>query len=171
MADPDRKRAVAALVAEGDRRQLADEAFRGELASWVRDPAADDGLHGIPLQDAGARVAAFPLRTFEIAGRAANTDQELAAGSPLLALLDTGTDDERAWIACGQALGHVLLRAGAEGLSASLLGQPVEVPDLRPLLAEAVGRSAYPQVLLRLGYGPPASPTPRRSVDRVATVG
>ena len=61
----------------------------------------------------------------------------------------------------GQALQAVLLRATAEGLSASFLNQPVELSYLRTRLGFAIGRHNYPQMVLRLGYGPEVTPSPR----------
>ena len=165
VADPERKRSLAGLVAQAHAEQLADEAFVGELASWVRDPAAEDGMptHGVPLDEVGAPHASAFLRTFEAAAGAAATEAELTAGSPLLAVLGTTEDDEAAWLRCGEALGHVLLRACAEGLSASFLNQPIEVASLRPQVAPAIGhgrsrpRPAAPR-LRRRGAGDAPSP-------------
>jgi hypothetical protein len=44
-----------------------------------------------------------------------------------------------------------------------VLCQPVEVTELRPSLAEVAGHAGFPQVLLRLGFGPEVTPAPRRS--------
>ncbi len=165
--DPERRRSLAGLVAQAHAEQLADEAFVGELASWVRDPAADDGMptHGVPLAEVGAPHASAFLRTFEAATGAAETEAQLTAGSPLLAVLGTTEDDEAGWLRCGEALGHVLLRACAEGLSASFLNQPIEVASLRPQVAPAVGHPGHAHVLLRLGFGDEAPATPRRPLE------
>jgi nitroreductase len=172
-ADASTKRALAALVAQANREQYEDPAFRGELASWVRDPDAEDGLltHGVALAEAGERADVLPVRTFEHGGGVAATDRKLAEGSPLLAVIGTDSDDERSWMAAGQALGHVLLQACAEGLSASFLNQPIEVAHLRPLVAEAVGHSGHAHLLLRIGHGVKAAASARRPVDDVIVDG
>jgi len=54
-----------------------------------------------------------------------------------------------------------------EDVWASFLNQPIEVPQLRPRLASIIGRVGFPQILLRLGFGPEAKPTPRRSAQEV----
>jgi hypothetical protein len=46
----------------------------------------------------------------------------------------------------------------------------VEVADLRPRVSELAGRPGYAQLILRMGYGPPAEPTPRRPVRDVLSV-
>ena len=158
---------VADLVAQADRVQWGDRRFRQELAKWVRtrtDPARD----GIPAHDAGVEdwlsfAGPLLIRSFDRGGGVAARDREIAEHSPVLAVLGTDQEDWRTWLAAGQALQHVLLKAGTEKLWASFLCQPVEVEALRASLAGLAGREGYPQVLLRLGYGPEVSPAPRRS--------
>jgi hypothetical protein len=52
-------------------------------------------------------------------------------------------------------------------LHASYLNQPVEVPKLRPRLADLLGTEEHPQLVLRMGYGKQIDPTPRRPVEKV----
>jgi hypothetical protein len=160
------KEAVAALIATGDRLQSEDPRFRRELASWLHPnrSALGDGMPGYAqgLSDLASQVAPFLVRTFAAAAGRAARDHELAVGSPLLAVLGSDGDGERDRLRAGEALAHVLLRATAEGLSASFLNQAVELPQLRVRLREALGKSGHPQLVLRFGYGPAASPTPRR---------
>ena len=61
----------------------------------------------------------------------------------------------------------MLLWAQAEGVSASFLNQPIEVPELRPRLRDVIGKTSFPQLLMRIGYGPEVKPTPRRTVEEV----
>jgi Nitroreductase family len=168
VGDEPGRHALAGLIADANRIQLADHAFRGELASWIRAPGAGDGMtsHGVPLSEVGDSLQAF-FRTFDSGGQVAQDERQLALGSPLLVVLGSQADDSRAWLSSGQALARVLLTATAAGLSASFLNQPIQVPSHRPLVAEAIGRSGHPQQLLRLGIGPPATPTPRRPLEAV----
>ncbi len=162
-----RRLAVAELVAQADRVQWADRRFRRELARWVR-PKPDPNGDGLPVQEYGIRdwlsfAGPTLIRTFDHGGGVAARDRDLAAGSPVLAVLGTERDDPPSWLRTGQALQRVLLTARADHVWASFLSQPIEVPELRPKLGEIAGRAGYPQVLLRLGYGPDVSPAPRRS--------
>jgi len=59
----------------------------------------------------------------------------------------------------------VLLTATVRGLATSLMTQPMEVADLRALLRREGAGCA--QAIVRIGYGPPAAPSPRRAVDDV----
>jgi hypothetical protein len=170
--------AVIELVAQGDRLQMADRAFRRELALWVR-PASSPTHDGIPLYAQGvpdehldlvSGLIARLLRRFDTGGMRAAQDRELAHGSPVLAVLGTHADRPWDWFSLGQVMERVLLLARDAGVWASFLNQPVEVPALRARLRELLGRSGYPQIVLRMGYGAEVKPTPRRALrDVVAT--
>jgi hypothetical protein len=162
-----RRGEVAALVSEGDRVQAADPHFRRELAAWFRpnNTASRDGIPGYAfgMGDLFSRVGALVLNHLNWGKYQARKDLVLLEHTPLLAVLGTDSDSARDWLAAGQALGFVLLRARAEGVSASYLNQPIEVAELRPRLAGAIDRAAgFPQLLLRLGHAGDRTPTPRR---------
>ncbi len=165
------RQVLAELVSAADHEQMSDKRFRRELASWLR-PAHSrrlDGIrwHGSGLEEVLSAAAPLVLRTFDVGdGRAAH-DHQLAEASPTLAVLSTERDDRSAWLCAGQALGRLLLRATANDLSVGYLNQPVELAHLRPELAEAVNASGPPQLLMRIGYGPPPAAQPRRAVDKV----
>jgi nitroreductase len=173
--DEDAKHAVAELIAEGDRIQLADKSFRRELASWVHPnrTRSHDGIPGYAFGfgDLMSLAGPFAIRTFDTGKGQAAKDRQLAEGSPVLAILGTGGDAPPEWLAAGQALARVLVRARAEGVWASFLNQPIEVPELRPRLRDAIGVEGYPQLLFRLGYGPEVRPTPRRHVEEISVEG
>jgi len=163
----DSRAALADLVAEADRRQWADRHFREELTSWLRTKP-EEARDGMPVQDLGIKdwlsfAGPSLMRTFDRGKGHAAHDRDIAVHSPMLAVLGTEEDNPAAWLAAGQALQSVLLRARSEGIWASFLCQPLEVPELREQVAGLCNRS-HPQVLLRLGYGEEAAPTPRRPV-------
>jgi hypothetical protein len=166
------KQVAADLIAQGDRVQFRDTHFRRELTAWTvsNRTRRRDGMPGYShgAGDVASAVAPLLIRTFDWArlGLAAK-DRQLAAGSPLLVLIGTEHEEPAEWMAAGLALQHVLLAASAVGLQSSYLNQPIEVFSLRPRLRELVGRKGFPQLLLRLGYGPAARPTPRRDIDEV----
>jgi hypothetical protein len=163
--------AVADLVAAADRVQWANRHFRRELAAWLR-PNNHPGQDGIPgyaegLTDFKSQVGPVVVRTFDLGKGQAAKDHDIALYSPALVVLGTDADTPEDWLRAGQALANVLLRARSEDVWASFLNQPIEVPDLRPRVAEAIGRSGFPQILLRLGYGVEVPPTPRRALSKV----
>jgi nitroreductase len=162
---------LADLVAAADRKQWSDHAFREELARWLRThpDRASDGLvvQSMGVKDWMAFMAPLLVRTFDRGGGEAAKDREIALHSPVLAVLGTEKDDVRSWLAAGQALASVLLHARSEDVWVSFLNQPIEVEETRQQLAAGLGLAGHPQLLLRLGYGPSASPTPRRPVREV----
>lgn len=162
---PDDRGQIADLVAEGDRAQFGDRAWRAELASWMRPRTAGDGLTVPRL--AGAVVRRI-VTTVDVGTRTARTDHALAREVPLLVVLGTDDGGRLAWLHAGEALQHLLLHAAAHGLQAGFLNQPCQVPALRPRLADLVGRPGTPQLVLRLGRPrKPSSATPRRPVAAV----
>src|SRR5215204_5849075 len=108
------------------------------------------------------------IRSFDLGKGQAARDRDLAEGSPLLVVFGTVSDGPAAWLATGQALQRVLLCARAAGVWSSFLNQPIEVTELRPRVADAIGRRGkHPQLLVRFGYGPSIKPEPRRPVAEV----
>jgi hypothetical protein len=160
---------LARLVAEGDRRQAADPSFRRELASWIH-PRRARSADGMPAAAVGLGVVStmgpLAVRRFDWGRGRAARDEQLALGSPVLALLVTPADEPADWLAAGQALAHVLLRATTDDLACSFLNQPLEVEGLRERLAALTGRGV-PQLVLRLGYADVVPGTPRRPLEDV----
>lgn len=169
----ERRHALALLVSEGDRIQMADRAFRHELAAWMRSRhgASRDGMSGAAfgMPDLLSSAAALVVRTFDMGAGQAARDQALAEGSPALAVVATPGDTPRDWLAAGEALQRALLAITAGGFTASFLNQPIEVPALRPRLAAELGGpgAGMPQVLVRVGRGPKPVPAVRRPVREV----
>lgn len=164
--------ALAELVTEGDRLQMASPAFRRELAAWLHPnrSRSRDGLPGYAVGLGALASLAAPLvvRTFDLGDGRAAQNRDLALHSPALAVLGTDSDEPGSWIETGRALSAVLLRAESEGVAASFLNQPVEVPELRQRLGQLLGHSGFPQIVLRMGYPPVrARGTPRRPVEEV----
>ena len=168
---PQERTRLATLIAEGDRTQGADPAFRRELASWMHPnrSRSRDGMPGYAfgLGDWTSYAGPLVVRTFDWGNGRAARDEELALGSPYMAVLWTVGDTPPAWVAAGQALHHLLLRGTLADVSASFLNQPVEVPGLRALLREELGIGGHAQSVLRFGFGPEVEPTPRRPIEDV----
>ena len=159
------RRAVAALVSEGDAIQWSNPRWRRELAGWMHPRRRGDGLSVPGIVSPIIRTA---VRSFNMGKRIGRKDEALAATAPVLAVLGTANDGVRDWMNAGQALEKVLLKAHAAGLQASFLNQPVEVAFLRPKLRQLLGHTGFPQMLLRLGVPSEEIPaSPRRCPDEV----
>lgn len=168
---PDRA-VLAGLIAEGDRIQMSDRAFRSELAAWVRHnhSPARDGMraHAFGVPDLVSRLGPFVIRTFDQGRRQAAKDHQLAMAAPLVIVIGTDGDGAAEWIAAGRALSRLLLTATSANVSAAFMNQPVELPPLRKQLAKLLGAEA-PQLVLRMGQAPDIAPQPRRQPDEVVT--
>jgi hypothetical protein len=162
---------LADLIARGDEIQAADKRFRRELAAWIHPnrSRSRDGMPGYAFGFGDLLSHAGPalIRTFDWGSRQAARDRQIALGSPVLAVLGTADDRPSAWVVAGQTLARVSLRAAAASVSVSFLNQPIEVRELRPQVVDILGRKGYPQLVLRMGYGPVVNPTPRRPVREV----
>ncbi|HEX5598583.1 MAG TPA: nitroreductase family protein [Micromonosporaceae bacterium] len=161
---PDAVAALAEIAHSANRVLQRDPAYQTELTSWIRTEQATDG---VPVS-AGAPVAEpqdlLPQRPFGVRTRAPGRDFET---EPLVAVLGMTGDTPGDQIMAGQALQRVLLTATDSGLAASMLSQPIEVPAAREALRLALGRTGTPQMVIRIGYGQPGWPTPRRDIDDV----
>ena len=173
LLDDEERRRLGDLIAEGDKRQFADPRFRRELAAWMHASRrrSGDGMpaDAVDIPTPVQRFAPLVIRTFDVGNKSAAHDRTIAEGSPALAVLGTVGDSPRDWLAAGQAVARVLLRAAQEEVSASFLNQPVEVADLRASVAQLAG-VGVPQLVLRLGYGPAVEPTPRRPLIDVVLI-
>lgn len=166
---PDERTRAAELIAAADREQFHDKRFRKELAQWLvsNKSTRGDGIPGYSKSyGAPSTATTLLVRTFDIGGRVADGERDLVNGSPMLAVLGTERDDERAWLDAGQAMQRALLTACVHGLSASFLNQALELDEFRTEFEQLTGRGR-PQLVMRFGYGPAARATPRRPVREV----
>lgn len=168
---PAERHSIAELIAEGDRAQMADPGFRGELAAWVRSrhAASRDGMSGAAfgMPDMLSFMGAMAIRRFDMGAGQAAHDMALAENSPALGVLTTPGDTPLDWLRAGEALSRAILALTAAGLKHSYLNQPIEVPALRPKLASLLGTREYPQMLMRAGHGPDITPSVRRPLEEV----
>lgn len=174
LTDAERRRRLATLVHEADVVQLANKAFRRELAMWMHHnrSGARDGIPGyaMGMGELGSLVAPLVVRTFDIGEGRGARDEHLAMLSPVLGVLSTPGDTPADHVRAGIALVRVLLRATADRVASSYLNQPCELPEMRGHLSRLVPGAGWPQIVLRMGYCPRFSAfdhTPRRGVDEV----
>jgi nitroreductase len=154
----------AEIAQSADRVLRRDRNYQGELFSWVQADAAPDGVPvtaGAPLAEPGDLL---PQRPYADRRRGPGRDFE---PEPLVAVLGTAGDMPADHLAAGQALQRVLLTVADAGLASSMFSQPIEVPAARDQLSRSLGRLGVPQMALRIGYGRPGRPTPRRDLADV----
>jgi nitroreductase len=161
LLDRDETARVLELVRDAERDQSADPAYRAELAQWA---GGERDADGIPDSALGSRSpdAPTPVRDFA-PGRPGPRSYEWFEESPQLAVLSVHADGRRDWLRTGQALQRLLLTATDRGIAASPLTQPLETADAWLVRDPRTGIER-PQMILRIGYGLPVPPTPRRPV-------
>jgi hypothetical protein len=158
---------IAELIRGAELMLWQDRRYRRELAAWMhpRRRRYGDGIPGYARGLADLESFLGPAGPHTRAGE--EEVAELGQTLPLLAVLGTDGDSQTDRVAAGQALERVLLRAQADGVTASFLSQPVELQELRPRLRELLGHHGFPQLVVRLGFGPSVKPTPRRPLSDV----
>lgn len=170
-----RLNAVRDLVLAGNSAQMADRAFVRELRQWIRfSPAravaTGDGLFG-PASGNPALPQWLGSRMFGLVfTEQAENDKyarQLDSSAGVL-LLAAEQADPAGWMAVGRACQRFMLQATALGVRSAFVNQPVEVPSLRPELAELAGWAGKrPDLLLRFGRAPALPYSLRRPVDQV----
>ncbi|OEU96927.1 Acg family FMN-binding oxidoreductase [Streptomyces oceani] len=166
------------LLHDAEGRDDMEPAQFEDVAHWTRRArqgvsGVDPTVEGVPEYAFGPRKrdGKAPVRDF--AGRRHVPGREVAdfEANPHLMLLGTARDGPGDWLRAGQAMERVLLVATRHGLATSLTSHAVEHADLRRLVRDPQSRMAAVQMVLRLGYGPSGSATPRRPVRDVLDPG
>lgn len=153
------------LAIHAHRTQLADPAVHSELERWTAMSA--DRVDGVPATAGGPLPEphqTWTLRDFTRGQAPARVPGKDFEEEPLLAVLSAHLHGPHADLQAGQAMQRVLLTATTHGLSASFLSQIIEVPQTRENLRRIIQGTRPPHVVLRIGYGQPLPPTPRRPV-------
>ncbi|MFC7545721.1 Acg family FMN-binding oxidoreductase [Plantactinospora sp. GCM10030261] len=159
---------LAVATAHAAATELADPAYRAELARWTHRPA--DERDGVPatvaVRPAPRRV---PVRDHAVGGA---PGLEVGAGfdrGASYVVLYGESDDRAGWLAGGEALSALLLTAVVEGLSAAPISDAVEVSWPRGLLRDLLAGTGEPYLAVRIGVAVPGElpPVPRRGPDQV----
>lgn len=158
------------LLTRARAAQQADQRFAEEQQAWTGHSAVD----GVPLSHGTSRSggsATYRNNRFAPEGTGADSAALLESSDGLMAIC-TALDDQRAWLASGEALSALWLRATRDGLSLVPLSQVVEVAETRSALHhDTFAGMAHAQLLLRIGWQEigraDLTRTPRRPVDDV----
>ncbi|GAA4880764.1 Acg family FMN-binding oxidoreductase [Actinomycetospora straminea] len=165
LTDARQRRELRELTARAHRQQRADPAFVAEWERWIGHPAReDDGLPREHAQRAPRADSAWRPRDFGDA--VADTDRTApptgSGDDPTVAVVLSYDDGPLAHLRAGAAMQQVLLTATAHGVGSSFVAPPLEVAAVRDEVRALLGGVLWPQVVLRLGWGRPVHPTPRR---------
>ena len=162
--------AILGLSRAAERQLRADGGYRAELGQWTRHvPGRRDGLPPTAIGPWDA-LERLPMRDFGLLQPQPPMPAQRFEPHPTIAVLETDGDGPIEWVRAGQALQRVLLVATRLHLATTPISQPVEIPAIRELLTDTrAGRWA--QIVVRLGYGPPAVASPRRLLAEILEEG
>jgi nitroreductase len=152
---------VLALARAAGQQLSADRAHQAELRQWITSGQPD----GIPVDALPMRPdrSPSPVRDADfLAAAPEQRPQAVYETHPQLTVLTTHNDEPEDWLQAGQALQHVLLVATACGLSASFFYHLVERDDMHEQESQWWPWPENRQMVIRLGYGSPPAPVPRR---------
>ncbi len=170
LTEPEGRAEMAEVLGESHRIQLGNKAFRKDLARWIRANNEDawDGLPGYAFgySDFESYFGKFIFGAFDTSTSRARKEMALMKASPAVGILSTDAEDRRIWVEAGMRFERLFLTATKLGVRFDLFSQPVAIEELRQRMAETLDVN-YPQILIRMGYAPPAKHTPRRTADMV----
>jgi hypothetical protein len=174
LTDAESRAKMAEVLGESHRIQLGNKAFRKDLARWIRANNEDawDGLPGYAFgySDFESYFGKFIFGTFDTSSSRARKEMALMKASPAVGVLSTGAEDKRIWVEAGMQFEKLFLTATKLGVRFDLFSQPVAIEELRQKMIEILDVN-HPQILIRMGYAPPAKHTPRRTVEMVLAGG
>ena len=164
-------RELQQTVAQAVQRHTMDRDYLTELATWSGRYAS---LTGVPARNAPMPDPTAPLPPRLFAGPALAQPSGTASVRDNAAVLALGTKDDSvlAQLRAGESTSLILLRATALGLASCPLTEPLELTQTRDAVQiQVFGISAFPQMLLRIGFAPvdadPLPATPRRPLHDI----
>ena len=164
---------IAALVYEGNRRQMGNPAFKAELRQWMRynRKHQDETADGLSYAVFGAPnlprfMAEFIISHSLDAAKQNRTDHRNIASASHFALFTTRDNRLEHWVELGRTLQRFLLTATAAGIAHAYANQPNETPELAERMAQTLGLNGeYPTILIRLGYAKASAYALRRGIE------
>lgn len=155
---PGERTVVAAVLADAEAEEASDPRYTAELAEWTSEQAEPRGMPKAAAAPSwpADRVSDVPLRDFtgqDTHRHPGGDEKPPSVERDTIVMIGSNHDEPSAWLSSGRALGWLLLRSAADGVSAQPLGQAIDLPDGRARLRHEFGLVGYPQFLLRMGYG------------------
>ena len=164
---------LAVVFSWADGVELADPAYRAELAHWTRAADAPDGVPAaaVPHVSAGApRHTDVPVRDFEAGITGGQPLVDLVDERPVYIVAFSTADDRAARLRAGEAYARISVEAERLGLASSAMTQAVDLPAVRERFRMLMDWPDHPQMVLRVGHpqpGPTPPPTGRRPLTAV----
>lgn len=157
---------VIRLVREAELAQDANGAYQHEIKKWLS--GANDRMDGIPVSASGPAPVSGRLLAMRTFYRQTDLPPRLFEQQPLLAAVTTkGCSCRYHDVVAGKGMQRALLTGYTLGLACSFVSQPFEVARTREEITKVFAGDGVIHTLLRIGYGYPVGPTPRRPIDEV----
>lgn len=159
------------IVKQATLRHVTDHDYLAELSTWSGRYASQAGVpaHSTPRSNP---TAPLPPRLFAGPVLTQPSDTEPVDDNAVVLALGTKSDTTLARLRAGEATSLVLLNGTALGLATCPITEPLEIAETRDSVQiEVFGISAFPQMLLRIGWAPvnadPLPATPRRPLNEI----
>lgn len=166
---------VLEYVVQANTVQMNDPAFVKELKKWIRfgdDEAVVTG-DGLFARSSGNPSVPRWLGSllFKLLFTTKSENDKYAMhirSSAGIAIFISEANDKTHWLEAGRCYERFALQAAALGIRNAFINQPVEVSELRPQFANALGVGSHrPDLVVRFGRGPEMPRSLRRSVQAV----
>lgn len=163
------------LIAEGNKYQMTDKAFKTELLSWIRFNRNQKAKfrNGVTNEVTGspstpAFIGKMIVSSYLKPVKQNKTDMEKINSSSHLALFSINKNTPEDWILLGRSLERFLLETTRFGISNSFMNQPCEVESIANVIQEKINIGyEIPVLLLRIGYGELMPYSPRKDIKDV----
>jgi hypothetical protein len=153
--------------------RLYDSSYHTELDWWTGHFENSDGIPRSSLASAAESDRVDVGRKFSVSSHEERRDGTGSDQSKVL-VLSTDEDTLDDALRCGEALSAVLLECTSAGMATCTLTQLTELWSSRNLIGTLTGRTAMPQLLIRVGEAPVLDEvppmTPRRPLGDVLTI-
>jgi nitroreductase len=163
--DDDGRAALADASRSSEELRRGDASYRYELLWWTGHSDTEGGVPSSALPSPAEASHVDIAREFPAYGSGDRRPQVDRDHSKVL-VLSTYDDNRDNTLRCGEALSRVLLECTAAGFATCTLTHMIELHASREIVRRITGRRAEPQVLIRVGRAPEASPPPVRTPRR-----
>ena len=166
---------VLEYVVQANTVQMHDPAFIAELKAWIRFGDAEAVATGDGLFARSSGNPSVPKwlgsLLFKLLFRTQHENDKYAThirSSAGIAIFISEANDKAHWLEAGRCYERFALQAAALRIRNAFINQPVEVSELRPQFANALGIGSHrPDLVVRFGRGPEMPRSLRRPVQAV----
>jgi nitroreductase len=159
VVDDDGRSILADASRRSEEHRRGDASYRYELLWWTGRSSSEGGVPSSALPSAAEASHVDIAREFpayDSGDRRPQVDRDHSK----IVVLSTYDDSRENTLRCGEALSRVLLLCTAAGFATCTLTHMIELHESREIVRRLTRRRAEPQLLIRVGRAPDASPSP-----------